>query len=358
MAVNRINARSPYIIQVDEYLQKGSKLMIYIWNGTGSAPAYPTHVVSKLSPSTTQTANEYNISPYVREFLNHNTHQQPLTTLPITDTKQWCNVKVKRYRFNGTSYYLLDEILYRGYQGYGYYEDGYNPDNGDVMLKGEQNYYYWYSPDNDPTTDLNIRSGHVTMENGSGYSVEWENLVSGANETTPTGLTPMVDVPRVFPSYYADGNILRIKYLGTTIWKAKFIPVQECRYTPITLDFVNKYGAWQREFMFKASYNDFEVQTQSYNLMQTEAVAYSPTEGQFKDFNINGRETIKVNTGLIKENMNDTIQQIYLSERIMLDGRPVQLKKKSESKLKDINTRIRNYTLEFVYANEIINSVI
>ena len=128
MAIDNIFARSPFIIQVDEPSQQGSKLFIWIWSGTGSAPTNPTHITSKKSPSTTNTANEYNISPYIREYLQHTYVQNVYDTLPTTATEQWCNVKVRRYRWNGTSYYMVDEKQYIAFDGYGYYEDGVNPD--------------------------------------------------------------------------------------------------------------------------------------------------------------------------------------------------------------------------------------
>jgi len=38
-----IFARSPYIIEINEAAQTSSKVEIFIWNGTGSAPSTPTY---------------------------------------------------------------------------------------------------------------------------------------------------------------------------------------------------------------------------------------------------------------------------------------------------------------------------
>lgn len=348
MAFN-INARSPFIVQVNELNQLGSKLHIWIWTGTGFAPTQPTHIVSKLAPSTSNTSNEYNVSPYIREYLTHNTLQSITTSITATPTDQWVNVKIQRYKKTGSGYVSLSTTTYKAYDGYGLYEEGYNPDHGDFFLN-QGTHYYW--------VDANL-FGHVTIEKVVGYYVKWTNLNTGVYATSPLSSGNVVDIPRVFPTYYQDGNILEIyNASNVAMWQAIFKPISECKYTPVTLDFVNKYGAWQREFMFKASFEEFEIQSTQYNLMQSNAVYYSTTEGQFSDFNVNGKQTIKVNTGFERENWNDVLKQIYLSERIMLDGRPVTLKKKSEALIKDINAKIRNYTLEFQYANEMINSVI
>ena len=40
-----INARSPYIIEIDEALQIETKIEIFLWNGTGTVPAAAAYVL-------------------------------------------------------------------------------------------------------------------------------------------------------------------------------------------------------------------------------------------------------------------------------------------------------------------------
>ena len=37
-----INVRSPYIVEINEVGQSNSKVELFIWNGSGGAPASPT----------------------------------------------------------------------------------------------------------------------------------------------------------------------------------------------------------------------------------------------------------------------------------------------------------------------------
>ena len=69
---NRIFARSPYIITVNETGQTSSKIEIFLWNGTGSAPASPTYTLSKAIPSVSAPSTYYDVSPYIREYINFN----------------------------------------------------------------------------------------------------------------------------------------------------------------------------------------------------------------------------------------------------------------------------------------------
>ena len=66
-----IYTRSPYFITVDETGQLGSRIELRIWNGTGSAPTNATYTFSKPIASATQIENIYNISPFVKEYIDN-----------------------------------------------------------------------------------------------------------------------------------------------------------------------------------------------------------------------------------------------------------------------------------------------
>ena len=65
-----ISARSPFIVEINEAGQIETKVELRIWNGTGSAPAFPTYTLSKLIPAPTVLQTTYNISPYIKEYLS------------------------------------------------------------------------------------------------------------------------------------------------------------------------------------------------------------------------------------------------------------------------------------------------
>lgn len=355
----KIFARSPFIIEVSETGQAGSKIEIFLWN-SGFPPTIPTHKLSKPIPSLTKIQTTYNISPYVREFINHNTWQTPFDTIEDTPNSQYCNVKVKRYKLSGGVYTLLDTITYLGFDGYGYYEEGYNPQIGNYFLT-EDTYYYHYD-ENVIVGDTPLDSaGHLTFDRTADIvsDIKYTNLKTGATSVLGIGGTAIKDVPRVNPDWYADGNILRVLDSdGGVLAKYIFRPIHECRNQVYVCDFVNRYGAWQREFFFGASNEQIDSTATSYNLLQTDLVDYSTLEGQRKEFNANGIRSIRVNTGIRGESMNIPLQELMLSERILLNGLPVKLKSKSLAKLKEINTKIINYALDFEFANDIINSVV
>ena len=87
------------------------------------------------------------------------------------------------------------------------------------------------------------------------------------------------------------------------------------------------------------------------------SVNYNTSKNITQNFNVNGQETITVNTGFVREGYSDVIQQILLSETIRLDGRPVVPNSKSVDLQKHINDKLINYTMKFDYAHPTINNI-
>ena len=355
---NFIFARSPFIIDVNEVNMIGSKIDVYIGQGM-SLPAFPTYILSKNSPSVTNYRTVYNISPYIREKINHNVYQSTYNTFGgNAPTSQWSRVRVVRYKRTTAGTSLLDTTDYIALDGYGFYEEGYNPQLVPYFLP-QGTYYYNYDAAADFVNNQLSRVGHFNFEGDNNYTVKYTNLVTGANVTYTVTSYGVKEYPRMNPAYYAAGNKVELSDdLGNLLATWYFKPIIECRYTPVVVDFVNKFGSWQREWFFKASFEQHDVKTTPYNLLQSNLVNYSVTQGQRRDFNINGQESIKVNSGNVNEVYYSTLLDVIMSERIMVNGKPAVIKSKSIAKLKDVNTKTFNYTLEFEYAFNTINNVI
>jgi len=437
-----IFVRSPYIISINETGQTTTGIEIYLWNGTGSAPTTPQYTLNKAIPSSTNTNTNYDISPYVREYLSHVATQSPValsTSFTNLATTQWCNVRIRKFAFT-TSLNYLGEVNHYAHDGYSFYESGYNFDHGRFLLEQKE---YFYNEDatyagevacylnsgekikygngftsstatiNSTSIGFGIRqitsvsvSGDYTAETLVGsalyftYEYEfgqpttsWTGVVlsssynSGTNTTTiiPNfgGTIPTIDdglsnsgnrtvtigsaetytvpssgwftIPRVLSTY----KTLRIfnSALSTLYASWTFTPICEPKYTPVVIDFINKYGAWQREFFFKASKTNISIESNDYNVMQSSA-NYDVLQGQKRSFNTNGMETISVNSGYVNEDFSSNIKQLLMSERVLVDNKPAICKTKSLELMKNINNHMINYSLEFEFAYNSINNVI
>jgi hypothetical protein len=84
---------------------------------------------------------------------------------------------------------------------------------------------------------------------------------------------------------------------------------------------------------------------------------YSIYANRKQTFNTNGNDKIRVNTGIVDESYKGVIKQIMLSEKIMLDDKPVKLSSKSIELPKSVNKKIINYEMSFEYAYQTINTI-
>ena len=344
-----IFARSPYLIRIAESGQNGSKVELFLSATTFSGS--PQYTLSKLIPASNDVETLYDISPYIREYISFTQPSEPTTSV-ANPTNERVNVRVKRYKLVGSTYTLLNTIDYIAFDGYTDYETGYNYDLSNYALD-EGDYYYW---------EGDGYAGQIRAITGASFTAKYTSFHPTPTVTSIAISSGTYDIARVLDANLSVGNKLEILDTSLDVQATyNFYPQDECKYTPVRLDFVNRYGAWQTEYFFKASNDTFSVENTEYNLLQTNSYNYNTSEGQRKVFNTNGKKSIKVNTGWVDETWNETLKQIMLSERILiLDGiyLPVKINTKSTELFKHINTKQINYSLEFEFAYDVINSVI
>ena len=344
-----INARSPYIITIDEVGQIETMIQLFLWNGTGPAPLAATYKLSKLIPSSNNTATYYDISPYIREFINHNELQAQPTTINNTPIVQSCRVLVKKFKKVSISFAQFGtNLVAHAFNGFGYYDQGYNLASNNILLP-EGNYYY------NQTSNV----GWVTVYTDIVRFARWTNLDTAAVQVLAMSPSAMRDVSKVYGGWESAGNKLELLDSTNVVqWTAYFYPKEECKYVPVQIDFVNKFGGWQREWFYKASFDTLNVQNNDYNLMPSDYPDYDTMEGQRRVFNANGKHSIKVNSDWVEESFKETIQQLMLSERILVNEKPAKLNTKTIDLQKQLNTRLINYQLDFDFAFDVINNIV
>jgi len=350
-----ISARSPYQIIINETGQTGSKVELFIWNKGTTEPTIPTYTMSENIASVTQTETNYNISPYILEYINQ-ISATPVTTPAIESNNAWCNVRVKRYKNVNGVFTLLNNILYVGVNAFTNIINGLNFDFGDgsFALLGDSsikvqyfNTISYYDFLCERRTDSTYNVSYYDSANTLVYTNAF--LTAGALEVynfkIPLAYNNSV---KVTIGNSVDGNYY-------TIFTEK---LEECKYTPVNVSFVNKLGGWQQLTFFKAQTNTINIKGSEYSLLQ-ENVSYNPLIGQKKSFNINGTQTIKLNTGWVYENYNDIIKELLMSETILLNNTfPVNLKTQSLTYKTNILDKNINFEIEFEFANSLLNNLV
>ena len=236
-----IFTRSPYFISVNEAGQTGAKIKLYIYNKGTAVPTTPTYILSKNIPSATQTNLSFNISNYVREFIDN---IAPLVPEPIAveENNAWCFVKVERYKTISTVDTLLDTIIYTSTNGYTKYLDGYNEsiESAIIPLTNDlQTIYYNRDAGNIPYVNLLF----LNPTGAEAIDIRWLQL----NSNTIIDSTGIGDVGNFNYAValanegvaYDNGNRLRIIDDTTSAALAtyKVIPLCEPKYTSVFCSF-------------------------------------------------------------------------------------------------------------------------
>lgn len=349
-----IYTRSPYFITVDETGQLGSRIELRIWNGTGSAPTDATYTFSKPIASASQIENIYNISPFIKEYIDN---VAPIYAAGETDsTLMWANVQVKRYTETEEGYSLLDTTTYLGTNGYTQFVDGYNytdPSNTFVLLSDREKEIRY-----DITKSIPYVNVLINPEVGDVIEATYKDL-RGRNELVVgyTETKGMLKIPLTTTNIkYNKGNTLTISY-NDTDYVYRVIPICEPKYSPVICSYINRFGGWQFLTFFKTRIDNINTKGTSYNQLQ-DSINYSVSKGQSKSFNINGKQSIKLSSGFVPENYSDLIQDLLLSETVLLDGLPVEVKTQATTLKTSLIDRNVNYEIDFEYAFNLINNVV
>lgn len=358
-------SRSPHIITIDVPSQTSTRIELYIWN-TGSQPPSPQYTLSKKIPSSNNISTYYNISPYTQEYYNFTTFQNIYNTYDTAiSTNFVVQYVVEKFKTIGGVETTAGTETGEFMNGYGYYMEGANPVGFTNVGLDEGTYFYNYDSDL-PTSQANSMAGTIDVNlTDVNEFIRYTNLRTGVVTNIAFSTLGLRTFPRVHDSNLADGNKTELMRGASLRWTGTFKSQCEPKYQPVIIDFVNKYGSWSRIFFQKAKKRSINVKTDNYKINPA-TVPYSQTaQGQVKEFNTTGTETIKLNTGWVNDNYAEYLQQLLLSEKVTLldyetdtQYTPVNVKTKSLEKQTGLNNGMMNYSLDFEFAFDIINNVV
>ena len=189
------------------------------------------------------------------------------------------------------------------FDGYGYYEDEINPQLTAYDLISSNTIYL---PEN--------TAGKLPVYKETTGSVVIDSVTTSITNPNTNVKIQYIDIP-------ANTNTIAVKDSGGTTQKTITV-VNQCepKFTPYKVTFVNKYGAFQDFYFFKKTTESFNVTDEKFkrNIINTSSVIYGTNQAQQTRYNINASSTIKLNTGFIKEDMNDTVEELFLSENLWI----------------------------------------
>lgn len=357
-----IFVRTPFYITIAQEDQLLTKVELYIYAGNETLPAAPTVVLEKQIPDTVNRACTFNISNYVRDYIEN--IKPDIVDADIELFSMWRKVQAITYYKAAVEdeWTEVETFNFVAVNGYTNYMGGYNQlietdllyltDPSIKIKRSDNNQYFNVLVDFDNTSGFEVVVRYRQLDN---TVINNTTILDAFDDSN----IYMLKIPyRRSDPELSDGNSVQVRYATGEGYPTQplvyFINEDECLYTPIKCSFINRYGGWQFMTFFKARTDTFDVTNKEYNLLP-DAVNYNVYRGQRQSFNFDMTQKVKVNTGWVEENYIELIKDLISSEKILLDDVPVTLVSKSIQKKTALRDRMINYEMDFQYSFNLIN---
>lgn len=356
--VNLALTRSPHYITTPFYSPTTTDVTIslYIWDGDiSSVPATATTTLSRIRPTVDYEEMNTDISGLIRSRLNEVPAVTVASVSQIVDSGA-DNLKWVKFvaSYTDASEDIADvEDLLAGVDGYGLYSEGANPTRPASRVLTNVAYRLVASdsvillPFINDTTITNV---DVDTDGGE---VNASHTITSSGQSTDFIQYVCIDCSQI-----TTDTVITVDFGATTI---EYEIQEECRYTPKTIFFKNRYGVFDTVVMFKKSSETLEVDKGKFINNYISEGTYTTTKHQFHDINFKAKKSIKLNSGYIDEDENDLYEQLMLSDKVFFyEGStfiPVNVKKSSWEKQTRVNDGLVKYEMEFEYSYNIIQNV-
>lgn len=402
------------------------ELEIYIWTGArGSRPASPHITINRTTGFGSNTTHTTDISSLIADQINTNIAKLFNDSILSEQNNRIAWVQIDYdVTYNTSTNETGSTDIFQVIEGYSYFDEGANYVYEEGVLAPNTEYNtYEYNVEMMPVflgeygEGLDIAYGYEARVLADGGTIEslgcadigWNTLrilLDDGNyydfPMTSTLLygTQAEDRIKLIPSGVANlknwlvgqGSSLdvvnsewyKIQLLDTfdnVIDERKFVPTCEVKYEPIQLAYISRYGTWNYATFFKRSEETINATSQQYRTITgkvTDGVyEYSLHNPMYKKYNTNAKRQLTINSGFVAEEFKEVMEQIMLSEYVLVvadstvtkDGSTytytanngtvaANVSTNSLVKKKSVNEKLIEYTLDLEYAFDEINSTL
>ena len=172
-------------------------------------------------------------------------------------------------------------------------------------------------------------------------------------------------------SGFTGGTVTVTDGLGKSLSRVITLEEIACtKFTPFRVIFYNRFGALQDIIFSKKSvrqlqtkFDKFKRSTINFN---EATFAYDKYKAQKQRIDIQGEESITLNTDFLEEEISDPIQELLMSQQIWIDENiantqtsvsPVIIKTSDVEFKTSVNNKLVNYTIEFEFGNDKIQDI-
>ena len=385
-----INTRSPYFISAATVGLAYATLDIEIYIGdrdTGYTGA--TQYSLRKQIVLTQTKVSFEVSELIRDYLDI----QFGGFYFAADEYYTCKwVRKTLTSFDGNGIQLSQSITTDlALDGYSYFEEGsnYSYTGKNVLMTNREVFALDDNIYRIPVyigTDISIaflRDGEIVGSyTNAGGSILTTNQVAhiSINGTSPYD-SFRARVARNYRGVFEDNaciskftNSLSIGKVDTihignsdgTLDIINVKTIDECKYEPKKITFINKFGVLQDMYFFKKMVERMTSKRESYKANTlTNTNQYDTSIHTKRDFNITASESMTLSSGFLSESYNEVFKQLMLSEKVWITNLtdteeqvlPINIKTSDITYKTSLNDRLVEYTIEFDNSYNVLNDI-
>ena len=378
----KINVRSPYFINLSTTNLISATIQIRIYKGAAESTWQGSPQYTLTSTAIDEKIN-FEISELIKDYIPAAFNGVYPSNADATEdyTTMYVDYRISETLVGPILSPPVDVLGVRAFYGYGYFEDGANPQllqgylqSNNVILKKDdapiripvdnentnsvaffyqgQQVYSWL-----PYTGLKIQDQIVYVSNGVNGADSFEERVEldGGTFEDNACIDQFEDDFELHPV----DTVYVSAVDGLTIIKVDNI--EECKYTPYKVTFINKFAAYQDIWFFKRSNLSMTKKDEMFKSNIINNGSYNTYQHQYETFHVNAKETLSLNTGFYPESYNEVFRQMSLSDKIWIEYNektlPVRLTSSNLSFKTRLDDKLINYTIELEFAFDKINNV-
>ena len=346
----KINIRSPYFINHTATNLTSTTLEIVIYFGIANT-SFGTPQYTLVSTAINDKVN-FEVSELIKDYIDTEFDGAfPSTPVDIEEsTTIFVDYRITETTTSGTTV-LTPVYGVRAFYGYGYFEDGANPTFDNVF----------YLQTNNRILKNTSSTVTIPVDNTIATRVDWLYQLATVSSVV---LTPETKIQNQISYITNTGNFNVDEVAIITSFKTLFVAIdsyEKCKYTPIKLTFINKYGAYQEIWMFANSILSMATTEERYKSNILTNGTYNTYDPQIKLLTKNANQTLTLNSDYYPESYNEIFRQLFLSEKVWIyyEGQTlgVNIENKQITYKTSLTDSLINYTIDVSFAFDTINNI-
>jgi len=377
------NLRSPIYRNTQIPNTAYTVLDIYIWEGDKNTTTTPVYTLKKSSINGSDFVS-YEVSELIRDYLNVSFNGD------YSCQSVWYKSTARVYDSSDILLSTTTTTVVSAFDSYSYFEErsSFNISNKSLLISNREMFVLADDIFRIPIHTINnptiifLKDGNAVFSQTLASSLESEEQVkyisiNGSNSNYDSYKSRVLadsnstfedsKCLQEFLDEFEIGEVDEIRVsdsIGTE--KIKIITIEECKYEPKKVTFINKFGALQDMYFFKKAVEKMTVKKESYKAnIKNQFDGYSASDHVNRDFNIVANESISLSSGFLSEEYNEVFKQLLLSEKVWITNitdtnvqvLPINVKTSNITYKTSLNDKLVDYKISFDKSFDTINNI-